>query len=621
MSVITVRDLTVTFGATEIFGGVSFTLEPRQRLAVVGGNGAGKSSLLEVITGHLPPTAGTVDLPAATRLAYLPQELVAPAAATVYEEALASRQDLLQLRRELTELEQRMATPNAFGLPRLLERYGDEQHRYEQLGGYDLEHRTRAVLGGLGFSESDQGQPPGQLSGGQQRRLGLAKLLLQDANVLLLDEPTNHLDLAAIEWLEEFLRVSPAAMLVVSHDRRFLDKVADHVLELAGGRGESYPGNYSRYVRLRAERRARRQVEYEAQQAHIAHQEAFIQRYRAGQRAREARGRQKQLDRLARVERPHEPEQINLRLKAAESSQHVLESSTGLTFGFPGQALGHVPPFTIAAGERVAIVGPNGVGKTTLLRTLMGERAALKGKLRLGARVKLRYYDQHLGDLDPTNTVVEELQSAHPLPAEAARNFLARLLFTGDDAFKKVASLSGGEKSRVALAKLMLDNANLLLLDEPTNHLDIPSQEVLEEALGDYPGTIIFVSHDRYFIDRIATAVWRLEAGGLQAYAGNYTNSQKIRARQGAVAPAPTKVAPAKAAPGKRRDARERATVQLEQEIEALEQQLGTIEHALADGRTYDQAERVAQLTHEFEALSQTLQERYRAWEDLANPA
>jgi ATP-binding cassette subfamily F protein 3 len=266
-------------------------------------------------------------------------------------------------------------------------------------------------------------------------------------------------------------------------------------------------------------------------------------------------------------------------------------------------------------------VGPNGVGKTTLLRTLMGEQKALKGKLRLGARVKLRYYDQHLGDLDPAKTVVEELQSAHPLPAEAARNFLARLLFTGDDAFKRVASLSGGEKSRLALAKLMLDNANLLLLDEPTNHLDIPSQEVLEEALGDYAGTIVFVSHDRYFIDRIATAVWRLEADGLRAYSGNYTDSQKIRARQDAVAPAPPKAAPASAAPGKSRDARERTTAQLEQEIEALEQRLGTIEQALADGRTYDQAARVAQLTQEFEAVSQTLQDRYHAWEELANPA
>ncbi len=624
VSALTVSGLAVAFGVTEIFRDLSFRLEPRQRLAVVGANGSGKSSLLQIIMGRLPPAAGLVELPAATRLAHLPQELEPPAAASVYEEAVASRQDLLLLRRELAELEQAMANPARSGdRQQLVERYGREQQRYEQLGGYDLEHRARAVLGGLGLPEIDQNRTPTHLSGGQRRRLGLAKLLLQDANLLLLDEPTNHLDLGAIEWLEDFLRSSAPAMMVVSHDRRFLDRVTDHVLELAGRRGELYPGNYSRFVRLRAERRARRQAEYQEQQAHIAHQEAFIRRYRAGQRAREARGRQKQLERLERIERPPEAERIALQLRAAESGQVVVQSESGLTFGFPGQPLGRVEAFTLRMGARLAVVGPNGSGKTTLLRTLMGSQPALAGKVRLGTRVKLRYYDQHLGDLDHSRTVIGELVAAHPMPEEAARNFLARLLFTGDDPFKRVATLSGGERSRLALAKLMLDDANLLLLDEPTNHLDIPSQEILEQALMQFTGTMVFVSHDRFFIDRLATELWRIEDGVVQPYAGNYTEAQRARARraQPPPPPSPASRAPEGSAPVDGSRGAHSEIARLETEIERLEQRLSTVGAALADGRTYDDRARVQALATEFEALRHALQERYRDWEARATSA
>jgi len=624
VSALTVSSLTVAFGATEIFRDVSFRLEPRQRLAVVGANGSGKSSLLQVIRGHLLPAAGLVEVPTGTRLAHLPQDLDPPTAPSVYEEAVASRQDLLVLHRELAELEQAMADPTRSGdRPRLVERYGHAQQRYEQLGGYDLEHRARAVLGGLGLPEIDQSRPPAHLSGGQRRRLGLAKLLLQEAQLLLLDEPTNHLDLAAIEWLEAFLGSCAAAMIIVSHDRRFLDRVTDHVLELAGGRGELYPGNYSRYVRLRAERRARRQAEYEAQQAHIAHQEAFIRRYRAGQRAREARGRQKQLERLERIERPPEAGRIAFQLRAAESGQLVLQSESGFTFGFPGQPLGRLPAFTLRAGIRLAVIGPNGSGKTTLLRTLMGSLPPLEGRVRLGARVKLRYYDQHLGDLDPSRTVIGELVAAHPMPEEAARNFLARLLFTGDDPYKLLRTLSGGERSRLALAKLMLDDANLLLLDEPTNHLDIPSQEILEQALMQYAGTIVFVSHDRFLIDRLAKELWTIEDGTVHHYAGNYTEAQRARARraQSLAPPARASQAPQGRAPADSPRGTRSEVARLESEIERLEERLSMVEAALADGQNYDDRARVQALVTEFEALRRELEERYRDWEVHATSA
>jgi ATP-binding cassette subfamily F protein 3 len=625
MPLLRVDRLAVLYGATEVLRDLSFQVEPRQRLGIVGANGSGKSSLLKAISGEIIPAAGSLTLAPRARTAYLAQEIEASPHESVYEDALHSRPDIMGLRSRLAELETAMANGSGAELTALVENYGDVQHEYERLDGYAYDNRVAEVLHGVGLTGADQALPPSALSGGQRRRLALARLLLQDADLLLLDEPTNHLDLEAIEWLEEFLRLSRAGMLIVSHDRRFLEHTADDILELQGGLGEWYPGSYRQYLRLRRERRAVRQKEYDAQQDYIARTEEFIRRYKAGQRAREARGRQTKLDRLDRVAPPSDDQQIRIRLRASSTSDLIFQSD-GLTLSYPSPARGGgstwglvVPAFSISAGERVAIVGPNGSGKTSLLKALLGELRPLKGRVKTGPRVTMRYYDQHLADLDPDKTVLTELQDAFGLPEETLRTFLGRLLFRGDDAFKVIRSLSGGEKSRVALAKLMLDDAGLLLLDEPTNHLDIPAQEMLEEALQDFEGTIVFVSHDRYFIDAIATRLWVVDQGTVVTHLGNYTDLERSRQRAGrlVVAAEPTPSArrdrqgPAAAGPVAPAAGVEHQIVELEAEIRRLEEQL-------ADHQTYDDPARVTQLAKAHEDASRRLRALYQEWEQAA---
>jgi ATP-binding cassette subfamily F protein 3 len=620
MPLLRVDRLKLMYGANEVLSNLTFQVEPRQRLGIVGANGSGKSSLLKAISGDVIPSAGSLTLAPRTRTAYLAQELEAGPHESVYADALHSRPDILSLRGRLEGLEAAMAGASGAEQAVLVEGYGEVQHEYERLDGYAYDNRVAEVLHGVGLTEADQALAPNALSGGQRRRLALAKLLLQDADLLLLDEPTNHLDLEAIEWLEGFLRLSRAGMLMVSHDRRFLEHTADDILELQAGSGEWYPGNYRQYVRLRRERRALRQKEFEAQQEYIARTEEFIRRYKAGQRAREARGRQTRLDRLDRVAPPADDQQIRIRLKASVTSDLIFQSD-GLRLGYGKRELLTMPAFTINAGERVAIVGPNGSGKTSLLKALLGELRPLSGRIKIGPRVAMRYYDQHLADLDPNKTVLTELQDAFGLPEETLRTFLGRLLFHGDDAFKKIRSLSGGEKSRVALAKLMLDDAGLLLLDEPTNHLDIPAQEMLEEALQDFEGTIVFVSHDRYFIDAIATRLWSVEDGVVTMHLGNYSDldRRRQRAARPVVAPEPRKsgraIVPARAGgtakPGAAIDG-------VEDRIDELEAEVRRIEEQLADHQTYDDPARVAELAAAHEDASRRLRALYQEWEQAA---
>ncbi|HEX6820240.1 MAG TPA: ABC-F family ATP-binding cassette domain-containing protein, partial [Ktedonobacterales bacterium] len=507
---------------------------------------------------------------------------------------------------------------------------------------------------GLGFSREQQAAPAGHLSGGQQTRAALGKLLLQEPDLLLLDEPTNHLDLSALEWLEGYLTSWRGAVMVVSHDRYFLDKVSTRTLEVDHQRGELYPGNYTTFVQLRGERLERWRREYEAQREHIAHTEEFIRRYKAGQRAKEARGRQNQLDRLERIERPPEQEVLAFRLGVlVESGQTVLTTDklvAGYAGGYEGKSVGAtnvsqtssggrpasdkpgaglrvaMPEVMLQRGERVGLIGPNGAGKTTLLRTLIGQLAPLEGRASLGHNVQVGYYAQTHDSLNPNRAVLDEIRAVSHLSEEGARTYLGRFLFSGDDVFKPVSALSGGERARVALAVLTLQGANFLVLDEPTNHLDLPSRQALETILATYDGTIVFVSHDRYFADALATTLWVLEDGQVSVFEGNYTRYRTRKAQAAAATQAPAARQTTTERAGQSRRAGTAASVtairspeQLEGEIARLEARQGEIEAALAEASAQADVERIGVLGAEYERTREQLEALYSEWEEVAS--
>lgn len=624
MSLVSLEGVGVSFGATPIVSDIVLRLETHQRLAVVGRNGAGKTSLLSVIAGEREATSGTIELQRGIRIGYLPQEVPAPVSDTVLGEVLASRHDLQQIHSTLSELELSMATQHS-DMDEVLQLYGSLQHRYQDLGGYELEATAREALGGLGVAAADFSRSPAELSGGQQRRVELAKLLLADADLLLIDEPTNHLDLQAIEWLEDFIGGVATAFVLVSHDRRFLDSVCTSVLEIDSGQAELYPGSYTQYTRLRSERRRHRQREYSAQQQHIAQQEDFIRRYRAGQRAREARGRQTLLDRLERVKPPASARRGRLRFATAPSSA-VLLRTTELEIGRDAPLLS-LRGQTLEPGDRIAVVGPNGSGKTTLLHTLAGALSPRSGRVTLGPRTERRLYEQ---DLDRDNaernarTVLEELIHDHPVSEERARSLLGSLLFTRDEVNKTVGTLSGGERARLLLGKLSLQETNLLLLDEPTNHLDIAMQEVLEQALRNYPGAVVLVTHDRALIDAVATRTWAIEGSEVREVLGGYSELLRVRQRERAEAiraaarAADVRTVTTITMRPEKASARPAVVRRLEAEIATVEGELVLVRQQLLDTATFSEPRRAAAVGVEHDRLQGALAELYERWAAIA---
>ncbi|HAF48107.1 MAG TPA: ABC transporter ATP-binding protein [Anaerolineaceae bacterium] len=529
MSLITANNLSKSFGAQDIFEGISLSIPRGARIALVGSNGVGKTTLIRILIGQDFPNSGVVQHAKELTIGYLPQEASLAAKGTLWQTCLEVFSDLIDMEEALKEWMQAMADPGQSD--EAVTRYGSLEQAFEQQGGYTYEMRIKQTLSGLGFDEEDFHRPITQLSGGERTRALLAKLLLESPDVMMLDEPTNHLDIEAVEWLESFLKDWDGALVVVSHDRYFLDQVAETIWEMTPAL-EVYSGNYSTYLSQREERYARRLAEYEAQTAFIEKEQEFIRRNIAGQNTSQAKGRRRRLERLLEDSRlappPSEPRRMHINLNTRGRSGDIVLRTHNLEVGYhdEGKPLFSCPDLLLQRQECAAIIGPNGAGKTTFLKTILEKIPPYSGKVTIGASLVIGYFAQAHEGLDPDRTLMMEIDSVSPnmLPAEI-RNYLAKFLFTGDDVFRKVGTLSGGERGRLALAKLSLSDANLLLLDEPTNHLDLPTQEVLESVLSNFPGTILLVSHDRYLIDSLASQIWEVEPQGrsLQVFRGSYT--------------------------------------------------------------------------------------------------
>jgi len=632
-TVLTVNDLAKYFGPDEIFRDVSFQVADREHVALVGVNGAGKSTLLRIIAGIETASEGEIAIARGARVAVLAQEPRFESQRTVRQEAQLAFDEALTALARMRELELAMQSASGDVLDQLFAEYERLSLHFEVAGGFDVEHRTDEVLMGLGFSSEQMDEPVRTLSGGQKTRIALAKALLADPDLLLLDEPTNHLDLGMLDWLEGFLSSWRGAFLVVSHDRYFLDRVTSRTLDLSFGRLEDYPAPYGRYLLLRAERRARQLQEYEEQQELIARTEEFIRRYKAGQRSREAKGRQTRLDRLDRVDRPQEHAALTLRVQPTIRSGREVLTATPLRIGYNGSGgermLVSTPELRVERGDRVAIIGQNGSGKSTLLRTMVSELRPLSGRVSFGTNVKVGYYAQGHEGLPVDGSPLSILVGSQPMSEEAARTYLARFLFQGDDVHRPVSALSGGERSRLALACLLVEGANLLILDEPTNHLDIQSRETLEEMLTAYDGTVVFVSHDRFFIDRVATRVWDVAEGKLVQYLGNFSDAVRQKAKITAPEPIPPRPVPAPRteAPTERPSVRrtgqasearlQKQLASTERDISRLEARLNDLSDAIAIAGIDGHRERLEQLGVEYANAERQLADAYQLWEEL----
>src|SRR5437870_3599408 len=515
-----------SYGAQDLLRGVSLQINPGEHVGLVGRNGAGKTTIFRLINLEETPDRGEVVRARGLKLGLLAQHVHFEKGSTVYESALAAFGRLQQIEHEMHELEHRMSDARD-DLEKVLARYSDLQHEFEREGGFEYSAKAIAILQGLGFERDTWQLETEKLSGGQQNRLGLARLLLSEPDVLLLDEPTNHRDVSAVEWLEEFLQSYKLAFVIISHDRYFLDRACQRIIEVENGQAISYKGNYSNYLIEREERREIQQRAFDNQQRLIAKTEEFIRRNLAGQKTKQAKSRRNMLERLARIEGVRADQASgDFRLQEIErAGTHVLTIDEA-AIGYPNNILARDISLILRRGECLGVIGPNGSGKTTFVKTILGKIPALAGEVRWGAKVEIGYYAQQLEDLDDRNEIIMELRRVAPSNATAGelRSFLAKFLFFGDDVYKHVRDLSGGEKGRLSLAKLIYSSVNVLVLDEPTNHLDIPSREALEEALDAYEGTIITISYERYFLDRVATQILALDGEGhAEHYHGDYT--------------------------------------------------------------------------------------------------
>jgi ATP-binding cassette subfamily F protein 3 len=640
MILLSVHEITKHFGPEPVLDGVTFDIRPGERVSLVGPNGAGKTTLMRIIAGAEQPDSGRVEVHSSARLGYLEQHPEFEAGRTVWDEAHSALAAIADLARTSEELAQAIADENDPAERKRLEhRFEHIQYELAHHDAYNLDYRIERILEGLGFAKSSFAQEVGTLSGGQQNRLLLAKLLLAEPDLMLLDEPSNHLDIDATAWLENFLVESEQAILVVSHDRYFLDRTTNRTLELYQGTVESYPGNFTQYKRLKAERLEVQRRTYERQQEEIAKMEDFIRRYHFGDRHQQAEDRRKKLERIERVPPPREIAAPPMGFPPASRTGDIVLRAEHLTKGFPGKPLFDDLSFDILRGEKWGILGPNGSGKTTLLRCLLGQLELDDGRVVLGTGVKVGYFDQMLSGLDPSEQALDAVRPAHKeFLEQQRRDLLARFGVTGDMVFQKVGSLSGGEQNRTALARLSASDANVLFLDEPTNHLDLWARGSLERALREFDGSVLFVSHDRYFLNQVATKLLIVEPGRFRVIDGNYDTYLHFvkqglarEARAGVAArdgqSAGTKPGPgasreeAPSKPAKERRKRKypyRKLPEIEAEIARRESRIEELHQLFAAEEVLRDGNRIKQLKSELEEHELALPRLYEHWEEAS---
>ncbi len=629
MIILACNDIKMSYGTDIILENVTFNLQTGEKTGLIGVNGAGKSTLFKIIYGSLQPDSGNIFLSKGQKLGFLDQNSGLDTANTIWNEMLTTFAPLIKMEERMKNLEQRISMEKDHGaLESLMKEYDNLREKYSREGGYEYNSRVRGVLRGLGFNDNQFQLGIHTLSGGQKTRLALAKLLLEEPDILMLDEPTNHLDIGALEWLEDFLKDYKKGVFIISHDRYFLDAVTTSILELENCLCKKYPGNYTEYAKQKAVDREIQQKHFDQQQKEIARMEAFIEQQRRWNREKNivaAESRQKAIDRIEKLEAPKKlPDKIKINFKSTMVSGNDVLSVESLTKEFPGKPLFKDISFEMKRNEVVFLLGPNGCGKSTLLKILAGRLLQTSGAFEYGHKIILGYYDQELKDLDENKTVLEEVwDTDDKLTHTQIRNALAQFLFTGEEVYKTVQILSGGEKSRVALAKLMLSGSNFLLLDEPTNHLDINSREALEEALVSFDGTILAVSHDRYFIRKLASRIIEMSGSFLTDYKGDYPYYLEHRKNpetlSDEVMDTPLSGSKLERLENKEEKSRrrrlERLLTQNEEEISKTEERLAEIETAMSGEAVQSDHVALTALLEEQTELKSKLEELYQSWE------
>ncbi len=627
--ILALNKISKAFGTDAILENISFNIEDGEKVALVGVNGAGKSTLFKIITGELSADEGSVNMPKNTTIGYFSQNLEIDSEKTIYAELLTVFEPVMAMESRLKDMEAKMAELNGNELQELMKQYDELSIELEKNNGYEYESRLRGVIKGLGFSDEESSQVIHELSGGQKTRVALGKLLLSAPDILLLDEPTNHLDIAALNWLEDYLKSYKGAVIAVSHDRFFLDRVAQKVIELENKKSKIFYGNYSYYAEKKIIDREIEYKQYINQQKEIKHQQEVIKKLREFNREKfikRAESREKALEKMDKINAPENlPDKMHFTIKPEKESGNDVLDIENLSMAFGSTRLFENITFNIKKGEKVALIGPNGIGKTTLFRIILNRLKAESGNVKTGASVIIGYYDQEQSDLNLNKTIFDEISDAYPnLTNTKIRNVLAAFVFTGDDVFKSISTLSGGEKGRVALAKIMLSNANFLILDEPTNHLDLASKEILENVLREYEGTVLYISHDRYFINSTATRIVELTPNKANIYLGNYDYYIEKKKEDSVVKTVETvEITENKLDWKKQKEIqaqqrkKENALKKLEEEISETEDKINELSSLLESEEVYTNAMKSRTIFEEKEALEEKLLDLYEQWENL----